>query len=148
MAPTCLFSFLFFSYEHTRHSTTWLGFRQAERQSRNWKIELPSTICGWGTSPLSFGSLGSSRQTKAPTSTDDRRRNQHHTECDIECRMVFNVSIVMIWMTLLMNKRTNIVKDDGWVHPLAKTLPSLVNNSWWNINLDDWKLDRKSLDEW
>ena len=31
------------------------------------------------------------------------------------------------WMTLLMNKRTNSFMDDGWVHPLAKTLPSLVS---------------------
>ena len=31
-------------------------------------------------------------------------------------------------MPLLMNKGTNIVMDDGQVHPLAKTLPSLVSN--------------------
>ena len=31
-------------------------------------------------------------------------------------------------MTLLMNKWTNIVMDDGWAHPLAKTIPSHVNN--------------------
>ena len=33
--------------------------------------------------------------------------------------------------------------DDGWVHPLAKTLPSLVNNLCWNIVVDDWNLDEK-----
>ena len=38
--------------------------------------------------------------------------------------------------------------DDGCAHPLAKTLPSLVNNLWWNIVMDDWNLDEKSLDKW
>ena len=35
--------------------------------------------------------------------------------------------------------------DDGWVHPLAKTLPSLVTNFRWSIVMDDWNLDEKSL---
>jgi hypothetical protein len=35
--------------------------------------------------------------------------------------------------------------DDGWVHPLAKTLPSIVNNLWWNIVMDEWNLDEKSI---
>ena len=29
-------------------------------------------------------------------------------------------------MTILKNKWANIVMDDGWVHPLSKSLPSLV----------------------
>ena len=40
-----------------------------------------------------------------------------------------------------LNKWTNIVMDDGWVHPLAITLASLVSNLWWNIVMDDWNLD-------
>ena len=44
-------------------------------------------------------------------------------------------------MTLLINKWTNIVMDDGWVHALAKTLPSLVGKLWWNIVMHDWNLD-------
>ena len=36
--------------------------------------------------------------------------------------------------------------DDGWVHALAKTLPSLVNNLWWKIVMDDSNLDEKPLD--
>ena len=51
-------------------------------------------------------------------------------------------------MTLLMNKWTDIVKDDGWDHPLANTLPSLVINMRWNIIMDDSSLDEKSLDKW
>ena len=47
-------------------------------------------------------------------------------------------------MTLLMNKWTDFVMDDRWVHPLAKTLPSLVDNLWWNIVMDDWILDEKN----
>ena len=31
------------------------------------------------------------------------------------------------WMTLFKSKWTNTVVDDGWVHPLAETLPSLDN---------------------
>ena len=56
--------------------------------------------------------------------------------------------MVAFQMILVMNKWTNIVKDDGWVHPLAKTLPSLVNNLWWNIIMDDWDLDEKLLGKW
>ena len=51
-------------------------------------------------------------------------------------------------MTLLMNKWANISMDDGWVYPLAKNLPSFVNNLWWNIVMDDWNLDEKSLGKW
>ena len=44
---------------------------------------------------------------------------------------------------------TDIVVDDGWVHMFAKTLPSLVNNLWWNVVMDhDWNLDGKSLGTW
>ena len=51
-------------------------------------------------------------------------------------------------MTLLMNKWTNIIMDDGWVHPLAKTLPSLVNNVWWIVVIIDWDVDAISLGKW
>ena len=47
-----------------------------------------------------------------------------------------------------MDKWTNIVIDDGWVHSLAKTLPSLVINLWWNIVVDDFDLNEKSLGKW
>ena len=55
------------------------------------------------------------------------------------------VTMVIFWMTLLMNKFTDTVMEDGWVHPLAKTLPPLVTNLWWNIVMDDWNLDEKHL---
>ena len=42
--------------------------------------------------------------------------------------MVFDVTMVTFWMTLLMNKFTSTIMDDGCVHPLAKTLPSVVSN--------------------
>ena len=51
-------------------------------------------------------------------------------------------------MTLLMNKWTNIVISDGWVHPLAKALSSLVSNLWWNIVMDVGNLDEKSHGKW
>ena len=38
--------------------------------------------------------------------------------------------------------------DDEWVHPLAKTLPSLVTNLWWKIVMDDQDLDENSIDKW
>ena len=56
--------------------------------------------------------------------------------------MVFDVPMVTFQMILLKNKWTNIV------HPLPKTLPSLVNNLWWNVVMDDWNLDEKSLGKW
>ena len=45
----------------------------------------------------------------------------------------------------LMNKGANTVMDDGWVHSLAKTLPSLISNLWWTIVMDDWNLDENPL---
>ena len=42
----------------------------------------------------------------------------------------------------------NIVMDDGRVHPLAKTLPSLVNNLWWYSIMRNGNLDEKTLGEW
>ena len=62
--------------------------------------------------------------------------------------MVFYVTIITFRMTLLMNKWINNVINVGWVHPLAKTLPFLVGNLWWNIVMDDWNLDKKSLGKW
>ena len=35
--------------------------------------------------------------------------------------------------------------DDGWVHPLAQSLPSLINNMGWNIVMDDSNLDENHL---
>jgi len=46
--------------------------------------------------------------------------------------------MVTFRMAFLMNNFTNIVMDDGWVHLLAKTLPSLIGNLWWNIIMDDY----------
>jgi hypothetical protein len=51
-------------------------------------------------------------------------------------------------LTLLINKWTNVVMNDGWVHPLAKTLPSLVSNLWWKIVLDDGNMDENSFGKW
>jgi hypothetical protein len=51
-------------------------------------------------------------------------------------------------MTPSYEKFANNVMDDGWVHPLAKTIPSLVRNLWWIIVMDDWKLDAKVLGKW
>ena len=59
-----------------------------------------------------------------------------------------SVTMVTLWMTLLMNKWTNIVMDDKWVQMLAKTLRSLVINLWWNIVLDFWNLDKNHFSEW
>ena len=59
----------------------------------------------------------------------------NYTRCDI-LSMVFSVTMVTFRMTLHMNKWTNTIMDDGWVQPLAKTLPSLVNNLWWYLASD------------
>ena len=55
--------------------------------------------------------------------------------------MVLDVTMVTFWMTL----RMNIVMDNGRVKPLAKPLPSLVNNLWWTMVKEDLKLDEKYL---
>ena len=57
--------------------------------------------------------------------------------------MVLNVTMVAYRMTYFMNKWTNYVMDDEWVHPLAETLPPLVSNLLWNIVMDGWNLDEK-----
>ena len=38
--------------------------------------------------------------------------------------------------------------DDEWVCSFVKTLPSLVNNLWWNIIMDDGNVDKNSLGKW
>ena len=48
--------------------------------------------------------------------------------------MVFYVTIVIVWMTLFINKLTSIVMDDGRV---AKTVPSPANNLLLNVGMDD-----------
>ena len=53
--------------------------------------------------------------------------------------------MVTFRMTLLMNKWTGIDMDDGWVHPLTKTLPSLLGNLWRYIVMNDWNLDEHHL---
>ena len=59
--------------------------------------------------------------------------------------MVFDVTMVTVRMTFLMDKWTNIVMDDGYVHPLVKTLSSFVSNFWRNIVMDDWNTDENHL---
>ena len=72
----------------------------------------------------------------------------NYTKYDFWCHMVVYVTMITFWKTFLMKKWANIVIDDGWVHPLVKTLPSLVNNLWWDIVTDDWNLDEKSRGKW
>ena len=48
-----------------------------------------------------------------------------YTKYVLQCHVVFYVTMITFHMTLLMNKWTNIVMDDGWVHPLAKPYPLL-----------------------
>ena len=59
--------------------------------------------------------------------------------------IILYVIVVTLWMTCLINNWTNFVMNDGWDHPLTKTLPSIVSNLWWNIVMDDWKLDENSF---
>ena len=55
--------------------------------------------------------------------------------------MVFYVTMATFWMTLLMNKWTNIVMDDEWVHPSAEpyVIVSKVykEQCWINISIGD-----------
>ena len=57
--------------------------------------------------------------------------------------MVFCATMVNFWMKLHINKWSNFVMDDGWVHMLAETLLSFVRNLRWNIVMDDWNLDEE-----
>ena len=52
------------------------------------------------------------------------------TKYGLWCHMAFYVTTVTFWMTLLTNKRTNNVTDDGWFHPLAK--PYLLLSTTWD----------------
>jgi hypothetical protein len=71
------------------------------------------------------------------------------TPKEVRYHMIVYVTMVTFQMTLLMNKWTNIViDDDGWVHPLAKNPTFYVSNLWWNIVMDDWDMDEKSLGKW
>ena len=67
-----------------------------------------------------------------------------YTEYEILCHLLFYVTMVTFWMVLHMNKWADIVIDDGWVHPLAKTLPSLVSKC-----CHGWlKFDENLLGKW
>ena len=79
------------------------------------------------------------------TATIEKSKPYGHIKYDIVCHMVFYVIRGTFQMMFLMNKWTNTITDDGWLHPLAKTLPSLVNNLWRNIDMDDWDLDGNHL---
>ena len=71
-----------------------------------------------------------------------------HTKYGVLCHIVLNVTMVTFRMALPLNKRTNNVMDYGWVHPLAKNIPSLVSNLRWNIVMDEWYLDENPLCKW
>ena len=43
-----------------------------------------------------------------------------YTKYDIWCHIVFNVTIVILQVTLLMNKGTIIVMDDGWISSIGQ----------------------------
>ena len=58
--------------------------------------------------------------------------------------MVINVSMATLRMPIIMNEWINIIMYDGWFHPLARTLPSLVSNLWWSIVMD-WNLENNHL---
>ena len=47
--------------------------------------------------------------------------------------MIFSVTLISFRMTLLMNKWTNFVVDDGWVHPQAKPLTFSCNTHSWLV---------------
>ena len=44
---------------------------------------------------------------------DGLMNHDYYTKYHILCHMIFDVIIVTFWMTLLMNKFTEIVMDDG-----------------------------------
>ena len=49
-------------------------------------------------------------------------------------------------MTLVMNKCTDFVMDEGQVRPMTKSMASHVNNLWWDTITDDWILDEETSD--
>ena len=81
---------------------------------------------------------------------------RHSTKSHVSLqKTTLNIILSVIWY--FMSPRyffgwhllwRSVQMDDGWVHPLAKTLPSLVTNLWWNIVMDDWHLDEKPLGKW
>jgi hypothetical protein len=100
----------------------------------------------WTIVHLKWNWFKSLRSWKAyENKSTSRWSKKDYTKYGIQCHMVFYVTMVVFGMTLLMNRWTNVVVDNGWVHPLAKTLPSLVNNLWWNIVTDDWNFDEKHI---
>ena len=45
---------------------------------------------------------------------------ENYTKYDIQCHIALSVTMVTFWMTLLINKWTNSIMNDRWVHPLSK----------------------------
>ena len=109
-------------------------------------------LCVWINSNMKFKGKGGVLFVSTKTWEDlmaTKLKFSHRDNCnthDIYCHMVLNVTMVTFRLPLLMNDWTNyIVMDYGWVHPLVKTLPSFVINLWWNIVMDTWNLDEKTL---
>ena len=57
----------------------------------------------------------------------------------------FDVTLLTFQKTLLLNLVYKYCHG-WWIG--SKTLPSFVSNLWWDIVMDDWKLDEKSLGKW
>ena len=73
--------------------------------------------------------------------------SQPHTTLNMVLSVIWYF-MVAFWMILLINNWTNTIMDIGCVHLLAKTLLSLGSNLWWDVVMDDWKLDEQPLGKW
>ena len=71
-----------------------------------------------------------------------RGRSNYYTKYDIHCHMEFYVTTATFWMTLLKNKWTYIVTDDGWVGQNPTFSCQQL------MKLDCWDLDGNSLGKW
>ena len=118
-------------FGHNRSRCFWLFFIEVEEYSEFFSRSIHKFMESW----IWAGNFSNPTGTSVVTTWN----------------MIFSVvwCLMSLWLTFrvkfLMKKRTNIVVNDGGVHPLARTLLSLVSNLWWNIVMKDWDSDEKSL---
>ena len=121
-------------FGHNRSRCFWLFFIEVEEYSEFFSRSIHKFMKSW----IWAGNFSNPTGTSVVTTWN----------------MIFSVvwCLMSLWLTFcvtfLMKKRTNIVVNDGGVHPLARTLLSLVSNLWWNIVMKDWDSDEKSFGKW
>ena len=80
--------------------------------------------------------------------------NGHYTKYCNECDTVFHVPMVTFLMIVLMNNITRTILPTYLEYIQMSIIETkfgllcILTTLWWNIVMDNWNLDEKSLSKW